>query len=72
MPGSQPLIPGSRLRRPDYAATLRAIAAEGAEIVYNGEIGARIVNKFFCSWRHHVSSFDLKNYSVIERDRNMQ
>ena len=67
LPGSQPLIPGSRLRRADYAATLRAIAAEGAEIVYNGEIGDRIVNNL--STRGGIiSSFDLKNYSVIERN----
>ena len=66
LPGSQPLIPGSRLKRPDYAATLRAIAAEGAEIVYNGEIGAQIV-KSFSALGGIVNSFDLKNYSVIER-----
>ena len=66
LPGSQPLIPGSRLRRPDYAATLRAIAAEGAEIVYNGEIGDQIV-KNLSARGGIISSSDLKNYSVIER-----
>ncbi len=67
LPGSQPLIPGSRLKRPDYAATLRAIAAEGAEIVYNGEIGEQIV-KNLSDRGGIISSFDLKNYSVIERN----
>jgi len=66
LPGSQPLIPGSRLRRPDYAATLRAIAAEGAEIVYNGEICDQIV-KNLSARGGIISSSDLKNYSVIER-----
>ena len=67
LPGSQPLMPGSRLKRPDYAATLREIAAEGADIVYNGEIGERIV-KSLSARGGIISSFDLRNYSVIERD----
>lgn len=34
---------GTPLRNPDYAATLRAIAAGGADVFYRGEIAERIV-----------------------------
>ncbi len=34
---------GDRLRNPAYAATLRRLAAEGADAVYQGPIGAEIV-----------------------------
>jgi gamma-glutamyltranspeptidase / glutathione hydrolase len=38
-----PLPAGHMLRNPDYAATLRAVAAEGADAFYNGPIAAKIV-----------------------------
>ncbi len=67
MPGSHSLMPGSQLKRPDYAATLRAIAAEGPDIVYNGEISERIV-KNLSARGGIISSSDLRNYSVVERN----
>jgi gamma-glutamyltranspeptidase / glutathione hydrolase len=38
-----PLPAGHMLRNPDYAATLRAVASEGADAFYNGPIAAKIV-----------------------------
>jgi len=34
---------GEWFRNPDYAATLRALAAEGPELLYGGALGARLV-----------------------------
>jgi gamma-glutamyltranspeptidase/glutathione hydrolase len=38
-----PLPAGHKLRNPDYAATLRAVATEGADAFYDGPIAAKIV-----------------------------
>ena len=38
-----PLPAGHLLRNPDYAATLREVATEGADAFYNGPIAAKIV-----------------------------
>ncbi|MEZ5796479.1 MAG: gamma-glutamyltransferase [Paracoccaceae bacterium] len=43
LPGGVPLQPGARLRIPGLAATLRALAAEGAEGFYRGALARRLV-----------------------------
>ncbi len=43
LPGGKPLRAGDRLVQPELAATLRRIAAEGADVFYSGEIGDHIV-----------------------------
>jgi gamma-glutamyltranspeptidase/glutathione hydrolase len=39
-PSGTPITPGERLRQPDHANTLRAIASEGAGAFYEGELAA--------------------------------
>lgn len=43
-PDGEPLPVGHRLRNPELAATLRLIAAEGADAFYKGPLAARIVD----------------------------
>jgi gamma-glutamyltranspeptidase len=40
-----PLSDGAILRQPALAGTLRAIAADGASVLYGGEVGARLVER---------------------------
>lgn len=64
-----PLPVGTRLRNPDYAETLKAIAAGGADAFYQGPIADRIV----ATVRDHrrnpggLTLADLVSYSVKER-----
>lgn len=64
-----PLPVGTRLRNPDYAETLKAIAAGGADAFYQGPIADRIV----ATVRDHrrnpggLTLADLASYSVKER-----
>ena len=44
LPNGTPLAEGAWLTMPDYAATLRAIAAHGPDYVYGGALGAQIVD----------------------------
>ena len=43
MPGGKPPAVGTLLRQPELATTLRAIARDGADVIYRGEIGKKIV-----------------------------
>ncbi|SHM20540.1 gamma-glutamyltransferase 1 Threonine peptidase. MEROPS family T03 [Roseibium suaedae] len=43
-PGGSPLKAGDLLKNPDYAATLKALASNGAEAFYKGDIAKDIVN----------------------------
>jgi gamma-glutamyltranspeptidase / glutathione hydrolase len=57
---------GERIRNPEYAATLKAIAARGAVALYEGEIAADIAGTV----RAHggdMSEEDLAAYRAIER-----
>jgi gamma-glutamyltranspeptidase/glutathione hydrolase len=61
--------PGTRIRNPEYAATLRRIAAGGADAFYRGEIAADIVR----AARSHpragdLSEADLAGYRALERE----
>jgi gamma-glutamyltranspeptidase len=57
---------GDRLSNPDYAATLRAIAADGAESFYRGAIAARIADDM-ASNGGLITLDDLAQYRAIER-----
>jgi gamma-glutamyltranspeptidase / glutathione hydrolase len=65
----EPLAVGTLLKNPDYAATLRAIAEEGADAFYTGEIAQKIVDAV----RDHptnpglLTPEDLAAYEVKER-----
>ncbi|MDP9329044.1 MAG: gamma-glutamyltransferase [Actinomycetota bacterium] len=43
-PDGEPLAAGELLRQPALGATLQAVAAEGADALYRGEVGARYVD----------------------------
>jgi gamma-glutamyltranspeptidase / glutathione hydrolase len=65
LPGGKPPSIGDRLRNPDHAATLRLIVQEGADALYQGSLGNRVVREV----RSHgglLSNKDLESYSVIE------
>jgi gamma-glutamyltranspeptidase / glutathione hydrolase len=64
-----PLFPGAKRTNPQYAATLKAIAAGGAKAFYEGEIAAHIVATVRGDENAGVlSAQDFKAYSVIERE----
>jgi gamma-glutamyltranspeptidase/glutathione hydrolase len=42
-PGGRPLAPGARLRQPDLAGTLEAVARDGPDAFYRGELAGRLV-----------------------------
>ncbi len=67
MPGGRMLAPGDRLRRPDYAATLRMIAEQGAAALYDGALGTALAGHM----RDHgglITQADLAAVQVIERE----
>ena len=66
LPGGLPLTPGTRLRRPDYAATLRLIASEGTPALYGGPLGDALVS-FMAEAGGLISAGDLRGYAVQER-----
>ena len=43
LPGGAPVSPGTVLRQPDLARTLRALAADGPDLLYRGALGQAIV-----------------------------
>lgn len=64
-----PIFPGTKLKNPDYAATLKAIAAGGAKAFYSGEIAQDIVNVIQSAEGNPglLSLDDLAAYEVKER-----
>ncbi len=65
----KPRAAGTILRNPAYAATLRAIAAGGADAFYAGEIANAVVAKVRGAGFNpgHLSTNDLAHYAVVER-----
>jgi gamma-glutamyltranspeptidase/glutathione hydrolase len=66
LPGGAPLQAGHLLRNPDYADSLRALAAQGAAPFYTGAIGAQIVQAVQGAGGD-LSAVDLALYRVKER-----
>ena len=68
-PGGEPLAAGDRLTNPDYANTLRLIAAHGSDIFYHGAIADDIVATVRTAAGNPgtLSAADLATYEVIER-----
>jgi gamma-glutamyltranspeptidase/glutathione hydrolase len=62
-PQMQPLFAGERIVNPEYAATLREIAARGADAFYRGAIAEDIVRAVNAD----LALADLAAYRVIER-----
>ena len=52
---------------PEFAATLEALAVEGEDLFYKGEIGTRIVEDCRTNGGHLTAS-DLAAYQVVKRD----
>jgi len=60
------LGPGATLRQPELAATLEALAREGAELFYAGELGQRLVAD--CAMLGgQITIEDLTHYRVVRR-----
>lgn len=66
MPGGEPLEPGDHVDRSDYARTLRAIAENGPDHLYNGALGA-IVCDYLGRNGGIISTQDLAEYRTILR-----
>jgi gamma-glutamyltranspeptidase/glutathione hydrolase len=68
LPDGAPIGEGATLRNPAYAETLRAIAADGAEAFYSGEIAEGIVATVREAAQPGLLSMDdLAAYEVVER-----
>ncbi|MBL6079249.1 gamma-glutamyltransferase [Belnapia sp. T18] len=68
LPGDKPLAEGTRLRNPALAATLRAIAEQGADALHRGPIAGEIA----AAVRGHanpglLTTDDLAGYAPVER-----
>ncbi|WP_120636164.1 gamma-glutamyltransferase [Ruegeria sp. EL01] len=70
LPGGAPLQQGQRLVNPEYAETLRALAADGSAGFYGGEIASGIVSTVRTAPGNPgvLSGTDLALYQVIERE----
>ena len=66
LPGGSPVAAGSRLKRPDYAATLRTIAQEGAPALYDGALGMALM-AFMAASGGLIGAADLAAYAVKQR-----
>ena len=69
LPEGAPLQAGTTLKNPDYADTLRQMAAKGAEAFYTGPIAADIVRTVTTAEGNPgvLSALDLALYQVKER-----
>ena len=70
LPDGQPLAAGATLTNPDYADTLRRIAAEGTDAFYTGPIAQDIVTTVRTAAGNpgYLALDDLALYQVKERD----
>lgn len=69
LPDGAPLAEGSTLMNPAYAATLRAMQAQGADAIYEGAIAEGIIDTIRSAEGNPgvLSMRDLEVYQVIER-----
>jgi gamma-glutamyltranspeptidase/glutathione hydrolase len=66
LPGGAPLAPGSVLAQPEYAESLRLVAAKGADALYAGALGDALV-EYMRRAEGLITAEDLRAYRVIER-----
>jgi gamma-glutamyltranspeptidase/glutathione hydrolase len=66
LPGGVPIKPGDLIAMPEYAATLRLIAAKGPGVLYGGDLGATVVD-YMRRDGGIVTLEDLARYETIER-----
>ena len=67
MPGGQVPPPGTVIRQPELAHTLRALASEGRRGFYAGDVGERLVAGVRAEGGIWTLE-DLRQYQVVERD----
>ena len=67
LPGGSPAPARSRIRRPDYAVTLRTIAQHGAAALYGGPLGTALTD-FMAASDGLITDADLATYAVKQRD----
>jgi gamma-glutamyltranspeptidase/glutathione hydrolase len=63
-PSGTPVTPGERLRQPDHANTLRAIASHGAGAFYNGELAAAMTEDLARN-SSSITMDDLRTYRAM-------
>jgi gamma-glutamyltranspeptidase/glutathione hydrolase len=66
LPGGNAIAPGARLRQPEMAETLRAIAKEGPGLLYGGAIGA-IAAEHLERQGSMLTKADLEAYRTVDR-----
>ncbi|MGH7155160.1 MAG: gamma-glutamyltransferase, partial [Acetobacteraceae bacterium] len=66
LPGGKPIAAGTRLVMGDYAETLRTIAREGADALYNGALGRRYAEHMGKAGGH-LGWDDLSGYRTAQR-----
>ena len=67
LPGGQPLAAGARLTQPDYAQSLRLIAASGPRSLYDGPLGAALT-RHMAAQGGLIDQADLSAYAPIQRE----
>ncbi|XP_064023634.1 glutathione hydrolase 7 isoform X2 [Pogoniulus pusillus] len=67
LPGGQPLLPGTLVRRPDLAALLQLLGAEGASAFYSGNLTQEIISEVQ-SYGGVLAEEDFQNYSAPVED----
>ena len=63
-----PAQPGDVIRNPELTATLKKIAAGGAEVFYTGQIADTIVKEFAGKGGAWITREDLANYRAVLRE----
>ncbi|XP_009079994.1 PREDICTED: gamma-glutamyltransferase 7, partial [Acanthisitta chloris] len=67
LPDDQPLLPGMAVRRPDLAAVLQLLGAEGVSAFYSGNLTQEIISEVH-SYGGVLVEEDFSNYSVLVED----
>lgn len=67
LPGGQPLQSGDVVLHPEYAATLKLVAKEGADVLYTGELGAAAVD-YLQKVGGLLTRDDLRKYRTVTAD----
>jgi gamma-glutamyltranspeptidase/glutathione hydrolase len=67
LPSGKPIEPGIRLVTGDYAETLRSIAREGPDLLYNGALG-KLYTDHMARSGGYLTPDDLTRYRTIDRE----
>jgi len=66
LPGGAPIKAGDLIAMPDYAATLRQVAAKGPGVLYGGDLGATVAD-YMRRAGGIITLDDLRRYETVER-----